>query len=75
MFAKKNLSGASCDRSSIGRREAAYEPSPIDSSTRRVKQIELWMTAVGFSDQFDFNSPRFGLFHNKIGVDQWRFDV
>jgi hypothetical protein len=28
------------------RRDAAYGPSPIDSSTHRIKQIVLWMDMI-----------------------------
>jgi hypothetical protein len=43
MFATRILSQSSCGEGEVRRRVAAYEPSPIDSSTHSKKQIVLWM--------------------------------
>jgi hypothetical protein len=57
-----------------GRKEAAYEPSPIDSSTRHRKQIELWMTA--FSPvRIRLETTAFPHLDSEITLDQWHFDV
>jgi hypothetical protein len=53
-------------------REVAYGPSPIDSSTHRIKQIVLWMDAL--------DSPQSSMFEalaqrDKITVDRWHFNV
>jgi hypothetical protein len=39
-------------------REDAYEPSPLVSSTRRIKQIDLWMDLVDIGDDAaSFQAP------------------
>jgi hypothetical protein len=53
------------------RKEAAYEPSVIDSSTRRRKQIDLWMTCVRWRGRYRTRH----FLDTKIKVDQRRFDV
>jgi hypothetical protein len=43
MFATRNLSKAVAADRFVGRGDAAYGPSAIDSSTHAIKQIVLWM--------------------------------
>jgi hypothetical protein len=46
MFATRNLSKSSRGGQIVDRGDAAYGPSPIDSSTHRLKQIVLWMSII-----------------------------
>jgi hypothetical protein len=59
------------DGRSIDRGDAAYGPSSIDSSTRRVKQIELWMAIARLRDDA-IRTRRSHALCGKIKVDRWR---
>jgi hypothetical protein len=74
MFATRNLSEAVAAGQFVGRGDAAYGPSAIDSSTHAIKQIVLWMNI--FADQvirLTRNGPL--ACRDKIKVDRWRFNV
>jgi hypothetical protein len=51
--------------------DAAYGPSPIISSRRHSKQIDLWMDT---RNEFAGNNNRLPQ-HGKIKVDRWRPNV
>jgi hypothetical protein len=74
MFATRNLSKAVAADRFVGRGDAAYGPSAIDSSTHAIKQIVLWM------DRFTYQVIRLArngplALSGKIKVDRWRFNV
>jgi hypothetical protein len=74
MFTTRNLSGAVAAGIFVGRGDAAYGPSAIDSSTHAIKQIVLWMDIfVDQVIQLARNGPR--AWRDKIKVDRWRFNV
>jgi hypothetical protein len=55
-------------------REDAYGPSPIDSSTRHAKQIDLW-TGMERIDAVLWCTEQLTDISNKIKVDRWRVTV
>jgi hypothetical protein len=74
MFATRNLSKAVAAVQCVGRGDAAYGPSAIDSSTHAIKQIVLWMDIFAYRTiRLAGNGP-FAL-RDKIKVDRWRFNV
>jgi hypothetical protein len=55
-------------------REDAYGPSPIASSTRSTKQIDLWMDVVRI-EAMQFAQDNSHPSWDAIKVDRWRLSV
>jgi hypothetical protein len=55
--------------------EVGYGPSPLDSSTRRIKQIVLWTDDIRLTARFNLSEAARLHWRDKITVDRWHYIV